>query len=1000
LNKPTGRFAFVFVSLIALASSAPQRAKAQPSYWLFESMPSRPLALSSDAQRLYAVNTPDGYLEIFDVSGDTPVRAGAVPVGLEPVAVSLRTDGEAWVVNHLSDSISIVDVAATPPRVVRTLLVGDAPSDVIFAGTERGRAFVTTAHRGQNTSDPLGAYATAGIGRADVWIFDAVNPPTDLFAHQSATILSLFTDRPRALAASPDGTVVYAAGFMTGNRTTIVSEGIVCNGATVGTCTTHGGGTAPGGMPAPRTNHQGLNAPETGLIVRSATGTSDWLDELGRDWSPFVRFDLPDYDVFAIDADAVTPSVTTQIAGVGTVLFAMATNPITGRLYVANTDAMNHVRFEGHGDYVRDNEFKPAGEPATVRGHLHEARITIVNGSTATPRHLNAHLDYDAMPQPASARDLSIAQPMGLEVSADGETLYVAGFGSNALSVIPTDALEAGTYVPSATNIVGLTGGGPTGLVLDGDNDRVFVATRYDDGISVVSTVTNQETAHVVMHTPEPASVVWGRPILYDARFASSTGEASCGSCHVFGDVDGLGWDLGDPDGNQFSATNPVGPIALNPPVHPMKGPMTTQTFRSMSTHGPMHWRGDRTAGGVNATDEHAAFVAFNAAFPGLLGRDEGEISDEEMDLFADFVLQIDLPPNPIRQLDNSLRANEQAGRTFYFNANVDTVATCNGCHVLDAAQGFFGTSGLMTFENETQEFKVAHLRNLYEKVGMFGMPNVDFFSFEDGETPHTGAQVRGFGYLHDGSADTTFNFFHASVFTGFGGTEEVRDQNRRNMEAFMMVFDTDLAPIVGQQVTVDGASTAAELARLDLLHARSGTPFVLHGATNARECDLVAHGVVNGEQRGFLRQPNGTYASDRASEPARSKDELIALAAASGQYLTFTCTPPGSGTRVALDRDEDGTRNMDDTDPTDRPLTTTPIVPTPDAGTSADAGADAGADASADAGTSGGGGGCGCVTAGTHANGGHGSMLGALVVLALGRLRRGRARRAPGVRP
>ena len=41
---------------------------------------------------------------------------------------------EIWVVNHLSDSVSIVDIGTTPPRVTRTLLVGDEPRDIVFAG--------------------------------------------------------------------------------------------------------------------------------------------------------------------------------------------------------------------------------------------------------------------------------------------------------------------------------------------------------------------------------------------------------------------------------------------------------------------------------------------------------------------------------------------------------------------------------------------------------------------------------------------------------------------------------------------------------------------------------------------------------------------------------------------------------------------------------------------------------------------------------------------------
>ena len=79
----------------------------------FESGPVRPMALSPDGSRLYAVNTPDNRLEIFTVSdAGTLVHAASVPVGLEPVAVAVRNASEVWVVNHLSDSVSIVNTSA------------------------------------------------------------------------------------------------------------------------------------------------------------------------------------------------------------------------------------------------------------------------------------------------------------------------------------------------------------------------------------------------------------------------------------------------------------------------------------------------------------------------------------------------------------------------------------------------------------------------------------------------------------------------------------------------------------------------------------------------------------------------------------------------------------------------------------------------------------------------------------------------------------------------
>ena len=50
-----------------------------------------------------------------------------------------------------------------------------------------------------------------------------------------------------------------------------------------------------------------------------------------------------------------------------------------------------------------------------------------------------------------------------------------------------------------------------------------------------------------------------------------------------------------------------------------------------------------------------------------------------------------------------------------------------------------------------------------------------------------------------------------------------------------------------------------------------------------------------------------GTFTSDRAAEAAITDAALRALATPPGQALTYTCAPPGSGTRIGIDRDLDG---------------------------------------------------------------------------------------------
>ena len=898
-------FRVVAATLLVCGFSVVAEAQA-PSVTTFEAGPVRPMAMSPNGNRLFVVNRPDSHLEIFDITSGTPVNIASVPVGLEPVAVAARNNNEVWVVNHLSDSISIVNVGSSPPRVTRTLLVGDEPRDIVFAGPGGNRAFITTAHRGQNSPYPTGDYDVEGIGRADVWVFDATNL-TNSLGGTPLTIITMFADKPRALATF--GGFVYAAAFHSGNQTMTVGEAFVCNNNN-GTCSVQGT-TYPGGMPPPFDNFQGITAPETGLIVKFHQPSGQWRDELNRNWNPAVKFSLPDLDVFEIDANAATPAVTRTVAGVGTILFNMIVNPVTQKLYVTNTEANNRVRFEGPGNHAAN--FKPAGEPATVRGHLHEARITVIDNATNVfPRHLNKHIDYDQVPVPAGVKERSIATPMGMALTADGSTLYVAGFGSRKIAKFDTTELENDTFVPDAADHIPVNQNLPTAIVLDEPRNRMYVTSHYTNQLLYYNLATEALLGGANMNSREPVHVALGRVFLYAADFTSSNGESSCGSCHVFGDFDGLAWDLGNPD--DVVAPNPNPGVGGGVPFggddfHPMKGPMTTQSLRGLANHGPMHWRGDRSGGssGGDPLDELAAFEAFNVAFEGLLGRDEGELDPNQMTLFAQFALEISYPPNPIRQLNNALRADEQRGSNQFFDSGdrTDQVTHCEGCHETSRSQGFFGGGGDSTFEGLTQEFKVAHMRNLYQKVGMFGMAKFQSGTFDDS---FKGDQVRGFGYLHDGSIDTVDRFVSSNVFT-LSSSEEV------DMEAFSHAFDSRLAPIVGQQVTLRSNSSSAVDSRVDLLIQRAGTNFVMQGAGTVTECDLIAKGVVNGEYRGWRRLSNGNFDPDRVGESQISANALRNLANTAGQEITFTCTPPGSGLRMGIDRDEDGAFDRDEID-------------------------------------------------------------------------------------
>src|SRR5947209_7172854 len=204
----------------------------------FESPQSHPLALTPDGTRLLAVNSPDGRLSVFQLGSNGPALVAEIPVGLEPVSVAARNNHEAWVVNWLSDSVSVVNLDTG--NVVRTIDVGDEPTDVVFAGVAKQSAFVCVA------------------GLNQVKAFDPDNPA------QASFVININGKQPRSLSSSPFGTRIYVSVFESGNQTTIISPDVV---------------KLAGGLPAPTPAlAAGLPpAPAVALIVQRQNGL--WVDE-------------------------------------------------------------------------------------------------------------------------------------------------------------------------------------------------------------------------------------------------------------------------------------------------------------------------------------------------------------------------------------------------------------------------------------------------------------------------------------------------------------------------------------------------------------------------------------------------------------------------------------------------------------------------------------------------------------------------------------------------
>jgi YVTN family beta-propeller protein len=812
---------------------------AEVDYENFETAQTHPLRLSAAGDELYAVNTVEARLAIFDVAGDGSLSfAGDVPVGLDPVSVAVRPgSNEVWVVNHLSDSVSIIDAATR--AVIETIAVGDEPTDIAFAS---GRAFVALA----GNQDRVRVYNAS--------------------TRALLATLDIFSDDPRALAANAAGTEVYAVVLESGNRSTTLFEALVATG---------------GGPPAPNPPRSGSlgPAPDVGLIVQFNPATGDWEDETGDDWSSFIDYNLPDQDVYVIDADAVTPSVIRRLSGVGTALFDVAVQPGTGDLWVPNTDARNLVRFENN-----------------LRGHLVETRVTVVDpvsGVVPPAIDLNSHINFNLTPGPPAEISASLAHPVAGVFNGAGSTYYVAGLGSQKVGVVNTATGNVDDLIA--------VGDGPSGLALNEADARLYVLNRFDNTISTVNTATNTElgqtgVAGPAEFDPSPDVIKIGRKFLYDGQLTSGHGDTACATCHLFGNFDNLAWDLGDPQGDFVDYDDapwvtfaPLGPSTNG--FDPQKGPMTTQTLRGLKDMEPFHWRGDRQN-----------FQHFNGAFINLMGR-ASQLSGADMDAFTDFIMTVKYPPNPFRNLDNTMPAtisvpaqtgggafangNPTTGQTLFTNNNLDAnVFTCNQCHLLPTGT----TNNLFngTADGESQDFKIPQMRNMYEKVGF----NVIRPQLQSGNGSNIGLtdQKRGFGFLHDGSVSLT-EFIAAGVFTS-------TTQQERDLFAFSMAFPTETRPAVGGQQTVNSTNKndGAVIATINTLIAQA----------EAFACDVIVKGTIGGTAKGYAYDRNANnFVPDQLSEAAVTEAALRASVQA-GDVIVYAGVPRGAGTRMGIDRDRD----------------------------------------------------------------------------------------------
>lgn len=787
------------MALMAISAAA----GATTPFVSFEPSQTNPIRLSADGTRLFAVNTANSSLSVFDVSTPaTPKLLVEIPVGLGPVSVNPLSDDVAWVVNQVSNSISVVSVSQG--IVTNTIylklpmpggLNGGEPMDVVFAG--------------------LQAYAS--VSRAQQ--IAVINIATQLLE----TTIQLFGDSPRAMAVSPDGKTVYAALALAGNGTTLIPD----------TNAPPQCGTAGQPQCVPPMNPALPPPPQTGLIVTASNPT----------WNPsFITYIMPANGVAAIKVGA-SPTVS-YYSYVGTVNLGLGVNPVSGDLYVANTDALNLVNFENN-----------------LCAHFVNNRITrvqVANG-TITPFDLNPKVTYGCA---SNAADLSIAlaQPAGVVVDPGGTFMYVAAFGTDRVAKVDTNGnvlgfVEVSLASGSGSKADPINKRGPRGLALNATAKILYSLNRISNTISVIPTSFKSVSSEISVGTnPEPAAVKEGRGFLYDAKL-SGTGTGACAGCHIDSEMDHLDWNLGDPTAEMTSYVQ-NGQTFL---YHPMKGPMFTQPLRGLLDLAPYHWRGDKPD-----------FAAFNVAFTSLMGGPQ--ISDADMAAFTTFMNSVVYLPNPNENLDRSLPTslnggNAAAGLNDFLNVSGTQPGpnTCQFCHVSNPGPGTNLQIRPAVDTQAEQPLKIPQLRAIYQKnlLNRSATESID-----------------GFGVVHDGGKSNMITFLAGASFDGYTQTQ------KDDIAAYCMAFDTGTAPAVGYTRTLTKATVTSSPAQSDWT--------TLQSQAAAGNINLIGRGTLSGIVHGLLYQPaSNNYISDTGTLYTQSQLQALVVA---GDTLSIMGVYPGMG--------------------------------------------------------------------------------------------------------
>jgi YVTN family beta-propeller protein len=635
---------------------------------LFESPQVNPLVLNEAGTVLYVANTTSNSVSVVDTGTNAVLTT--IAVGLDPASLAVRpTANELWVSNHVSDTVSIIDIAPGSPtenRVIDTIQALNADGVTEF-------------------DEPVGIAFTPAGDKAYVALSSrnqiaVINPATRAITAR----LNVRAQDPRAIAVRNG--LLFVAAFEGHNQTE------------TGICPT-----------------EANNNPQCTLGLTDLQNFATNPNLPGEQKNIVVDASNPDRDLFVFRTD--TNAEVTTVSGLGTLLYGLAVSS-TGRAFITQTDARNNingivspagsrqdvnadgkVNLKDLANRMFSNEI--AATTCTLAGCVSTA-ITDLEGGSPTPT-------------------TALATPYGVALSADDSTLVVTSMGSSRVFTVNATTMAIRSRID-----LGSVGGGdfgqqmPRGVALrstvGGAPQTAYVLNSFENTVSVVD-VSNPDsiaetTQFAVGNDPTPAEVRRG-------RIAFNSGSFSCGSCHPDGNTDQLMWRIG-------------AECFLGGCVAGEDEPRSTMPIRGLKNTLPLHWagnlgdpfgggNGDVGFGGAGGTDcslggvdgDHDCFADLvPASLSGVMCNQTpscavgpsgapGMLTLQERDDLAFFLAAVSYPPPRSRRIDDTISTAADPvnvpngnGSASAFNANA-----------FKGFQDFFtdqGTGALATSDPDT----------------------------------------------------------------------------------------------------------------------------------------------------------------------------------------------------------------------------------------------------------------------------------------------------------